>query len=474
MTTETKGFSEMFTRSISSLLALFLFSGALVAQQPARNALDTRELEQVILAELRETNTPGAAVGIVSGSRLIFAKGFGVSNTETEAPVTPDSAVSAWFDNEDVHFSCRSHVGRGWKAQLAIPIGKYAKGLNPAIAGLTCDQLLSHTAGLSDGAQMYGLHDDAALGETVRGLTADSLFAPPGKIYSYSNPGYWLAGYVIEAISGKPYADVMDERLFKPLGMMSTTLRPTMAMTRPLSQGHDSDGSATPKVIRPFADNAGNWPAGSIFSSVNDLSRFVIAFMNVGQLDGKQVLSNTLIKELSSAHADIPGSDNKYGYGLTLRNVRGVRVVEHGGSRSGFGSQIRMAPDQRFAVIILVNRTGGTLRKSIEKAFDMMLPPSTLGASTEPNPKPVNMTEKEMARYVGTYGTDSNRIELSVRNGKLWFKRTSREGIVNKVGDTRFSAAGADASSPVEFVLVEGMEGKVEFLHVGGRTLKKM
>ena len=377
MTTETKGFSEMFTRSIVSLFALLLFSGVLVAQQSARNTLDTRELENVILAELRETNTPGAAVGIVSGSRLIFAKGFGVSNTETEAPVTPDMLFRLGSTTKMFTSAAVVKLAEDGKLSLRDPIGKYAKGLNPAIAGLTCDQLLSHTAGLSDGAQMYGLHDDAALGETVRGLTADSLFAPPGKVYSYSNPGYWLAGYVIEAVSAKPYADVMDERLFKPLGMMSTTLRPTTAMTRPLSQGHDSDGAARPKVIRPFADNTGNWPAGSIFSSVNDLSRFVIAFMNGGELDGKQVLSNTLIKELSSAHASIPGSDNKYGYGLTIRNVRGVRVIEHGGSRSGFGSHIRIAPDQRFAVMILVNRTGGTLRKTLERAFELMssMPP---------------------------------------------------------------------------------------------------
>ncbi len=130
-------------------------------------------------------------------------------------------------------------------------------------------------------------------------------------------------------------------------------------MTYPLAQGHDVSGREKPKVVRPFADNAGNWPAGSIFSSVNDLSRFVIAFMNDGKVEGKQGLPASLIKQLSSPHADVPGSENKYGYGLMLGRNRGVRIVEHGGARSGFGSLIRMAPDHRFAVITLVNRTGG-------------------------------------------------------------------------------------------------------------------
>ena len=137
--------------------------------------------------------------------------------------------------------------------------------------------------------------------------------------------------------------------------------------------------------------------------------------MDGGQLDGKQVLSNTLIRELSSAHAGIPGSDNKYGYGLTLRNVRGGRVVEHSGSRSGYGSQIRMMPDQRLAVIILVNRTGGSLKKTVEKAFELMSPMSPLSASTEPKPEPVNMTETEM-RAMSAPMVDM-QIESSFRSG---------------------------------------------------------
>ena len=131
---------------------------------------------------------------------------------------------------------------------------------------------------------MFGRHDDAALKDGVRAWTPDYLFAPPGRVYSYSNPGYWLAGYVVEQVSGKAYADQLNEALFKPLGMQSTTLRPTVAVTWPLSQGHEGQ---PPKVIRPFADNAGNWPAGSIFSSVNDQSRWVIALLNGGKLEGQ-------------------------------------------------------------------------------------------------------------------------------------------------------------------------------------------
>ena len=242
-------------------------------------------------------------------------------------------------------------------------------------------------------------------------------------------------------------------------------------MTFPLSQGHERNGKEKPKVIRPFADNTGNWPAGSMFSSVNDLARFVIAFMNNGKLEGKQVLSPSLIAQLSTPHAEVPGSDGKYGFGLSVGTFRGVRLVQHGGSRSGFGSLIRMAPDQRFAVIILINRTGGTLNKTAEKAVELMLP---LQAEKESKPEPRTMTEAEMTRYLGVFGDAQNRIEIVVKQGLLYLKRGTREGLVNKLGDSRFSAMIQGEATPLEFAIVAGADGRAEFLHLGMRAMKRV
>src|SRR5256885_813973 len=83
-------------------------------------------------------------------------------------------------------------------------------------------------------APMYGSHDDEALGKGIRSWTDEWLFTSPGKIFSYSNPGYWMAGFLVETLSGQPYAEAMRTRLFQPLGMARTTLRPTTAMTWPM------------------------------------------------------------------------------------------------------------------------------------------------------------------------------------------------------------------------------------------------
>jgi CubicO group peptidase (beta-lactamase class C family) len=137
------------------------------------------------------------------------------------------------------------------KIKLDAPIGNYVKGLFPKLSALTAHQLLTHTAGLRDeGNEPIGLHDDSALASYVLSWKDNYFFTDPGKIYSYSNPGFRLAGFVVQEISGKPYADVMEEIIFKPLGMDRTTLRPTLAMTYPFSQGHD--GADKTAVVRPI------------------------------------------------------------------------------------------------------------------------------------------------------------------------------------------------------------------------------
>jgi CubicO group peptidase (beta-lactamase class C family) len=81
---------------------------------------------------------------------------------------------------------------------------------------------------------MYGRHDESALADTVRSWKDDYFVSGPGQKFSHSNPGYWLAGFVVEQLTGKPFADQLKERLFDPLGMSNTTFRPTIAMTFPI------------------------------------------------------------------------------------------------------------------------------------------------------------------------------------------------------------------------------------------------
>ncbi len=113
-------------------------------------------------------------------------------------------------------------------------------------------------------------------------------------------------GYVLERIAGKPFADVITENVLKPLGMSRSTFRPTTAMTYPLALGHDPTREGA-SVIRPFAEHAGNWPPGSLFTNVQEYSRFLTALVNN---------PTSVFKTISSPKAAVTALDRQYGYGL--------------------------------------------------------------------------------------------------------------------------------------------------------------
>ncbi|HEY3136578.1 MAG TPA: serine hydrolase domain-containing protein [Blastocatellia bacterium] len=462
----------MSKRSFLTLPLILALAGAQASFAVQEQQPDFSQLEKTVLEELKETNTPGATVAIVSGDRVVYAKGFGISNVETGAPMTPDMLFRIGSTTKMFTATALVTLAEEGRIKLEEPIGGYVKGLDPKIGALTAHQLLTHTSGMIDEAPMYGDHDDTAMARVIRSWKDDQLFTEPGKIISYSNPGYWLAGFVAESVVGKPYADLMNERLFKPLGMTRTTFRPTMAMTYPLAQGHNTNGKSAPTVARPFADNSASWPAGSMFTNVFDLSRFVIAFMNDGKLEGKQVLQPSVIAKLSTPRIRIPTSaTEKYGYGLMISDYRGVHVVEHGGSRSGYGSIIKMVPQSRFAVIVLGNRTGVALNRAAEKAMELML---SLKPKEADKPKPeLPMSESEMAGYVGKYGRSAS-YEIILKDGNLFLKQGENEVPITKVGENLFAVTLPGSARPMQFALVPGADGKVEYLHAGLRASRRI
>jgi CubicO group peptidase (beta-lactamase class C family) len=394
-------------------------------------AQDFTPVEQSARDELARANVPGASMAIVRGEQVVFSKAFGTANVETRAPVRREMLFRLGSTTKMLTAAALAGLAAEGKIDLNAPVGKYVPGLPPRIGAVTADQLLSHTAGVLDTTPMYGPHDDDALGKGIRSWTDEWLFTAPGQIFSYSNPGYWLAGYLVEVLTGKPFADAMEARVFRPLEMSRTTLRPTMAMTWPLAIGHEEAPGNTCVVTRPAADNAASWPAGSVFSNTADLAKFTIAFLNARGLDPK------VIAMLSAPHASYPDSKDRYGYGLTIRDLRGVPVVEHSGARVGYGSFIRMAPQQRVAIIVQTNRTGGNLPATIERASELMLP---LAPRTDPPAQAaLRLTEEDLRRIPGRYRNGEQSLEITARDGRLFIKRGRQESELVKHSSRRFS-----------------------------------
>jgi CubicO group peptidase (beta-lactamase class C family) len=344
------------------------------------------------------------------------------------------------------------------KIRLDAPVGNYVKNLPPKIAALTAHQLLSQSSGLRDFAPGVTSDDDAALAKNIRAWNDDLFFTEPSRIYSYSSPNYWLAGFIVEELSGKPYSDSMRELVFKPLGMTRTTLRPLEAMTYPLALGHNvAEGGAV--VIRPIANNVAKYPGGSIYSSASELARFAVAMLNGGRLEGRQALAPLVVGELPKPQFYLPGEERAfYGYGLLGFESNGVRTVSHGGVSSGYGSTIFFAPDYKFAVIVLANRNGETLPRTRQRAMELALP---LKPDPAEQPKPPAPDADEMRRYTGSYAHAPQTWEVFTKDGKLFLKEDGKDFELTKLGRERFGYEQG------EVLFVPDERGRIEHIFMG-------
>jgi CubicO group peptidase (beta-lactamase class C family) len=446
------------------LFLLLLLPAASIAKPP-----DFTELEKLVPEELKERNTPGAVIAIVSGDRVVYQRAFGLANIETGAPMQPEMLFRLGSTTKMFTAAALVALAEQNKINMNEPIGNRVKGLNPKIGALTPHQLLSNSAGIRDFAAPSISNDDPALGNMVRSWKDEIFFAGQGEIYSYSSAGFWLSGFVVEELQGKPYGDAMAELLFKPIGMERTTLRPLMAMTYPLASPHQSV-EGKPTIVRPFFNNVAMWPAGSIFSNANDLSRWVIALLNEGRLDGKQVLSPALIGQMFGHHIPVPGEkDSYYAYGLTVFKFKDVEFVGHGGFSRGYGSMIQMVPSRKFAVIVLTNRSGETMRKSLNKATEI-----ALGLKDDQPEKPAGVapiTAAEMQEYAGSYSHAPQTWDVSVKDGKLLMKFDGKDYPMTKTGERKFTFG---ANNENEVVFVPGKSGKIGFIFTGLYAAKRV
>ena len=208
------------------------------------------------------------------------------------------------------------------------------------------------------------------------------------------------------------------EVLSTPLGMGRTTLRPLTAATWPLALPHETQG-ARALVIRPLPNNAAMWPGGSGYSTVTDVSRFVIALMDGGRLDGAPALEPPVVEKLLAPQVRLPGDGGvSYGYGTMQFDTRGARVVTHGGVSRGYGSTIQMVPEKKFAIVVLTNRNGETLPATRNRAMEIAIP----DAPAETEPAKVTLHQRNCGGTRGCTSTSPSDGTWSSRMAELFLK----------------------------------------------------
>lgn len=453
--------------SATSLALCFL-----TAAGPATPPL---EAGPAIVKELAAAGIPGAQACVVRSGQIVFQQGFGFSDVEAKTPMTPHTLMLIASDSKMFTGFAYQLMAAEGKVDLGAPISRYDSALPPVLGRVTLYQLLSHTGGIRDHADDFGLHDDGALARTIGETSASFLFTEPGEIFSYSNLGFDLAGYLLERITKKAFPDALEMLVFAPAGMTETTARLTTAMTFPLARGYRKGISGALEIVRPFPDNAAQRPSGGVFSTASDLCRFARIVMDRGRLDGRQVFPAAAVSAFLTPQAlsEPFGGEHasRYGSGLNFVDRGGTQVLQHAGSIAGFGALVRFEPASKFAVVILANKTSGLLMDTFRTVTQSVLGP-VAAAAAGPSPAPVAMSAAERNSYTGRYVNDPMylAIDVTVRGDSLFLQQVGSAEpptVVTKVRPGEFVSDGEP------FAIVPDRTGKPKYLFIVSHALRK-
>jgi CubicO group peptidase (beta-lactamase class C family) len=428
---------------------------ATLTSAPIARAVQDPPLERVrqaALAEIAAGSMPGLAVAVVHNGRMILSEGFGVASSESGAPVIADTVFQAGSAAKMLTAAAVLEASANGILALHRPIRRASHGLAPAIGALTPHQLLTHTSGMRDMPGAHGELGDEAHGRFLRSLADADRILPPGHTFSYSNLGYSLAGLALADAMGVDFATAMARLVIEPVGMQRSTLRPTIAMTWPLSMGHQQQKDGSFAVVRPMAHDARLWPAGYAFTTARDLARFAMTLLEGGRIDGRELLRPQTVTQMMTPHVELPALFEgwRYGYGLFLMRMRGLNVAEHAGSMVGFAALIRLVPAHRFAVIALSNSETPAIR-TVDAAMEALLPVESPKPRAEDNTADVPVAE--LRPFVGRY-ENRGRFALALESSGSVLRQNDGPALPVRRTDTGvFVAAGPNNQPRLRFLL---------------------
>jgi CubicO group peptidase (beta-lactamase class C family) len=344
----------------------YLYALELLAEHGESLGLSV-QLDRAIERVFRQSDCPGLAVGVVKDQELVYAKGFGVVNLETGGEITPRTLFHmASVTKPFVATSIVQLLEQG-KVSLDDRIVKYLPYFemqDRRYDRLTIRQFLTHSSGMPDVDDYHWdepEYDEGALERFVRSLTDRALVSVSGEKFTYSNMAFEVLGDLIAKVSGQSFADYVKEHILLPLGMNDSSILIRDVDPALLANGHILEEGGTIGVSEHYAYNRRHGPSSTLHSNVVDLSRWAIANMNRGELEGGRILdasSYELLWEPAVRVGVREGMATDVGLSWFLSNYAGYATVSHGGRDTGYQTNFVMVPDAGVAVIVLSNYSG--------------------------------------------------------------------------------------------------------------------
>jgi CubicO group peptidase (beta-lactamase class C family) len=388
------------------------------------------DLSAVVTASLDAHQVPGAAVGILHDGQE-QAEAFGVTSVENPLPVTTDTLFQIGSTTKTFVATAIMRLVERGVLDLHEPVRTYLPDLrldNEDVARrVTLWHLLTHTGGWV--GDYFGDTGDGtdALERTVVEMAKLQQLTPLGEVWSYNNAGFYIAGRVLAIASGKEFEDAVADLVLKPLGMTNSFFFANDVITRRFAVGHVTV-EGTPRIARPWYLPRGSHPAGGINSSVVEQLKYARFHLGDGAAPGGiRLLSAETMHMMQSEQSQAGGSIDWVGLPWLLRDIKGTRLVTHGGATNGQKSSFVLVPEKQFAFTMLTNSDSGDLPLADTERWVLQ---HVLGV-IEPELPAMQLSPGELEAYAGRYESPYGLLDLSVEDHHLVLRLTPKPFLEN-------------------------------------------
>ncbi|MGH7225211.1 MAG: serine hydrolase domain-containing protein, partial [Gemmataceae bacterium] len=429
----------MHSVSLSALLALIFLAGStrFVRAEPVVEAAKTYQaaaerLTKFIEREVRAKKLPALSIALVDDRRIVWARGFGFADPKAKVPATADTiyrvgSVSKLFTD----LAVMQLVERG-ALDLDAPIAKYLpdfKPGNPFDKPITLRQMMAHRSGLVREPPVGNYFDPTgpSLAKMVESLNKTQLVYKPETKTKYSNAAVATVGFVLEETQKQPFARYLWRTLLDPLDMKHSSFEPDPALTKNLAKAvmWTYPGREFPAPTFEL----GMAPAGSMYTNVLDLGRFLSVLFAGGKGRHGQILKPETLEQMWTLQFVKKVSDASqkrregFGLGFYISELEGHKSIGHGGAMYGFATQLQALPKEKLGVVVVASRdvANGVTNHIAEVALQQML------AVKEGKPLPAieetkRIPLKQARRLAGRYKSKSGKKEFDLRerDGRLW------------------------------------------------------
>ena len=356
-------------------LALLLVATPAIAQD--LTATESAKVDTIVTDTLARNGVPSASIAIVRGGRIVYAKAYG---KQSETIATPRADAPYQIASISKQFTAAAILLLEDEGKLSLDdtVAKWVPGITDGDK-ITIRQLLSHTSGLQDyWPQDYSfaaMEKPVTPQEIIDRWAKKPLDFAPGTQWQYSNTGYVVAGMIVEKAAGKPLLAYLQDKVFKPLGMKA--IDQDLAIGKGYPQGYHRYALGPVRVEKPAA-RGWLFAAGELAMSASDLAKWDIARMD------RTVLTPDDWKTQETPVLLTNGKSTNYGLGVFSGTAKGRKYIEHTGEAVGFLSENVVFPDDKAAVVVLVNSDFSDAFTSIAgQITDLILPPTAGGETAD-------------------------------------------------------------------------------------------